>query len=322
MATWEDGPEYAPLERPAEFTAPAVEPLDAASGVPEPVLMAASVPVERPVFTGPTQPVAGLETLVPLPTDPRDPQRPFAVAASTMTAGSAAWGSAHRGMSALAATLPVPVGLTPDPAFPAPFPGTPVPGTGYPSTGYPSVPLPVPYSPLAPAGAPPVAQAWPPAPPQPGSSYPPLAPGSYPAPGTPQWFGPATYGEQAPPGRVDARRVLETATPGVIICLVIGVLIYVMAPVLLVVAFVLSQRVKAAQVQVRRVLGIALGAVGFFALVGLARGPLGFSEWWGFVGHWSQVTCLAMLITVQLLVRRALQQNPPPPPSNYPNPWR
>jgi hypothetical protein len=84
MATWEDGPEYAPLERPEEFTSPAVEPLDLAPPPPVP----AALPAQRPVFTDPSDPVAPLAALVPAPADDRDPQQPFAVRAAPRHAAS------------------------------------------------------------------------------------------------------------------------------------------------------------------------------------------------------------------------------------------
>ena len=57
MATWEDGPEYAPLERPANFTAAATAPLSTAPPV---VQMAAYAPKQRPGFGQPPAPVAPL----------------------------------------------------------------------------------------------------------------------------------------------------------------------------------------------------------------------------------------------------------------------
>jgi hypothetical protein len=94
MATWEDGPEYAPIEQPAQFTVPDVPPLSTA---PAPVQVPA-VPGDRPQFGDPDQPVAPLATLVPEDDgEERDPRAPFTVDSDAMTQGGAggAWGAAH-----------------------------------------------------------------------------------------------------------------------------------------------------------------------------------------------------------------------------------
>jgi hypothetical protein len=126
MATWEDGPEYAPLERPADFAPAGVAPLSVAPPVQQ---MAALAPKDRPAFDQPQVPVAPLTSLVPIPEETRDPQEPFAVVSSTMTSDSA-WGAVHWG----APTGP-PVGLS----APTPLPGQLV------------QPLPPPIPPIAPA---------------------------------------------------------------------------------------------------------------------------------------------------------------------------
>lgn len=306
MATWEDGPEYAPLERPAEFSSPAADPLDEG---PAPVPAAPQPPVDRPAFTGPAAPVAPLAALVPVPADLRDPQLPFAVVSSNLTSGSA-WGSAHQAPPAAppfpAAPFPAAPALPTAPAFPS-APGFPPPqGQSYPPVqGYPP------------------AAAWPPPPavpaPWPGGAPPPPSP--FPAPGTPQWFGPGAYAEQPVPGRVGPRQVWDAATPGLLIVLGVGAIISVLSPLLLVVAFVLAGRVHVARAAVRRALGISLGAVGFFGLVGLTQDLLGFGEWWRFVGIWSLLLCWGMLVTVTALVYRELRR-PAGPPSTPRSDWR
>jgi hypothetical protein len=92
MATWEDGPEYAPIERPSHFQNPDAPPLTAA---PQRAHVAASAPESRPGFEYPSTPVRPLASLIPMVRDePRDPQKPFAVVSSTMTSDSA-WGAVH-----------------------------------------------------------------------------------------------------------------------------------------------------------------------------------------------------------------------------------
>ena len=316
MATWEDGPEYAPLERPAEFTSPAVEPLDVAPPVPQPP---AALPSQPPVFDEPPQPVAPLASLVPPPKDGRDPQEPFAVVSSNLTSGSA-WGSAHQPVP-LAVTAPQhPLGgpaPTPvAPAWPGAASGWPAPAPAWPTPA----PGPEPWPPAVAPGQ--QATGFPPPGPFPAQGQPPGYPpsGPFPAPGTPQWFGPGSYGEQqSAPDRVDARRVLDAVTPGLLIVLAIGGIIAVLAPITLSLAFPLANRVGAAREQVRRTLGVALVALGFFGLVGLTLSPLDFAEWWDFVDGWAQLISWLVLVAVGALVYAALRRagRPPAPRSDW-----
>jgi len=284
MATWEDGPEYAPLERPAEFTAPAVQPLDVAPPPPPP----AELPDRHPAFAEPPEPVAPLAALVPAPADDRDPTEPFAVVSSNLTSGSA-WGSAHQ-VAPLTPTFP----QTASGPAPAPLAAAP----GWPAAA--ATPWPA-------EGATPGPQGFP-------------TSGPFPAPGTPQWFGPGPYQEQPAEVPIDARHVLQAATPGLLVVLAIGAIIFVLSPLMLVVAYALSSRVTAAQSQVRRALGIALAALGFIGLLGLGTLTFGFGEWWTYIGLRALLVCWLMLAIVTALVYRGLKQAQPPRPR--PLDWR
>jgi hypothetical protein len=291
MATWEDGPEYAPRERPSSFAEPSVAPLDQPPALPQ---IAAGAPAARPQFGQPAAPVAPLADLVPVPADVRDPHRPFDVAASALTSDSA-WGSLHWSAPHPVGSGPVvPVAVGPAPAsapMPAPQPGS---WSSTPSWPAPDQPMHVQ---------------------QPG----PGAPGGYPAPGTPGWFAPPPgYGEQPTRGRVDAKRVVEAATPGLCICLAIGGLIYVLAPIMVVVALALSSRVTVGQPAVRYAFRAAAGLVGLIAVGGLVSDAALASGWWGFVGLWSLVVCWTMLVVLLALVWRALSR-PATPPGR--SPW-
>jgi hypothetical protein len=92
MATWEDGPEYAPLARPDAFTEPTISPLP--SGPPNEQL-ATAAPKERPSFADPRDSVAPLESLIPPIKASRDPAEPFDVVTTVLTSADSAWGSAH-----------------------------------------------------------------------------------------------------------------------------------------------------------------------------------------------------------------------------------
>lgn len=143
MATWEDGPEYAPLERPAEYAAATAPPLSIA---PPLIQMAAQAPKNRPYFDQPPAPVAPLETLLAAPEERRDPRVPFAVLASTMTSDSA-WGAVHWDAPT---TPPVGTPVGPTAPFPpsgpiAPPPSQPPPDSRFPAPGTPAWFGPGPY---------------------------------------------------------------------------------------------------------------------------------------------------------------------------------
>ena len=299
MATWEDGPEYAPHERPQYFADAPVAPLEQAPPVDRP---ADGLPASRPRFDGPSVPVPPLATLVPAPPDERDPARPFDTITTTLTSESA-WGAP--GTQPFVATTPFATTAsagTTAAAHDGPRTASPAPGAPWPVLEQPS----------------PAAQPGQGGPPGPPLSPDPYAP--YPAPGTPGWFAPppTPYGEQPQAGRVDARKVVEAATPGLCICLAIGGLIYVLAPIMLIVALILSTRVQVAQVAVRVSFRVAAGVVGLFAVVGLFRSVFYGDPWWSFVGLWSLLVCWVMLGVTLLIVWQALSR-PQTPPST--NPW-
>ncbi len=133
MASWTDGPEYAPVERPAAFAAPDVEPL---TGPPPQVDLSAGAPAARPAsFDEPRDRVPALADLTPHGGPTRDPHRPYEVASAIVTAGSA-WGSAHTVGAVAAPGWSPPVG----PAWTAdqPFESTYAPPThGFPTPGTP-----------------------------------------------------------------------------------------------------------------------------------------------------------------------------------------
>jgi hypothetical protein len=279
MATWEDGPEYAPIARPDGFAQPSVPPLDVAQPVQQ---QAALAPKDRPQFTDPPAPVAPLAALVPPVETPRDPAQPFAVVSSTMTSDSA-WGAAH---------WSPPTG----PPIGAAGPWSRPSGSGQsPWTA------PAPTQPLVPMSGPAENVS------------------GFPAPGTAEWFAPPAHGQQPATGQVDARRVFEAATPGVCICLAIGGFVYLIAPIMLGVAFALASRVKVATASVRRALLTGVIVLGVLALTGVLTNNTSFTDWWAFVGMWALLICWLMLGVVLFIVYRGLKN----PAQVHPNrsPW-
>ena len=274
MATWEDGPEYAPLERPADFAPAAVGPLSVAPPVPQ---MAALAPKDRPAFDQPPVPLAPLATLVPVAEETRDPQLPFAVVSSTITSDSA-WGAVHWGGAP----------ISPPAGFPAPTPTAP---------GPPSQPLQL--------------QRTQPMPPD----------NRFPTPGTPGWFGPGPYGEQPPtPTRVGPQAVWDAAMPGMCICLAVGGLVYIVAPILFAVAFGLSRSVKVARNQVRRAFAAGTVLLGLVGVVTAVTNDEGFPRWWTVVGGWALVACWGVLLTTLVVVYLSLRAGQQPSPPDR-QPW-
>lgn len=292
MATWEDGPEYAPHERPQYFADAPVAPLEQAPPVARP---ADGQPADRPRFDEPSAPLAPLAMLVPEPPDERDPHLPFDTLTTALTSESP-WGlpGAPGSSSASPFVATAPFGQ-PAPALSAAPTAAPLAGQG--------------------PGTPPPPSGQLAAPPR-------QDPYGFPVPGTPEWFAPppTTYGEQQRPGRVDAKRVVEAATPGLCICLAVGGLIIPLAPVMVIVAVFLSTRVRVAQRSVRTAFRSAAGAVGFFAVVGLFRYVFNGDPWWSFVRGWSAGICWILLALTLLIVWQGLTRpQRPQPPS--PNPW-
>lgn len=142
MATWRDGPEYAPAVRPDAFVEPVAEPLE----VPPPEHhLSAGAPIQQPVFAAPEQATPDLALLTPAVVSTRDPQLPFEVVTAALTSPTA-WGAAHTapadataspawtpqqpfaGSSPVTGSIPAPAPVHPrSDASPAPFPqpGTP-----------------------------------------------------------------------------------------------------------------------------------------------------------------------------------------------------
>ena len=88
MATWQDGPEYAPQERPAAFVVPPVPPLAEPAPAAAPV---AALAEGEPSFVRAADPQPELAALVPSGAPGRNPNLPFEVVTAGLTSG--AWSS-------------------------------------------------------------------------------------------------------------------------------------------------------------------------------------------------------------------------------------
>lgn len=146
MATWQDGPEYAPLAPPTGYE-PAVASTPAAPTPPPRVAPAPAGPgagALTPAFAPPsgTVPLAGLG---PARRPSRDPRHPFPAASRPQRTGSA-WRSVHAAGTGDAPTPPQ--AAAPGPYAPAPYGPTPHAPTPQAPAPYAQVPpAPGPYAP-------------------------------------------------------------------------------------------------------------------------------------------------------------------------------
>lgn len=368
MATWEDGPEYAPLERPSGFDQPPVAHtgLEPPAPTPPPI---PPTPGARPRFADPELAVPALADLAPTPPARRDPNQPFAVAASVLTAAPSSWaaGQGHHPPGtapAMAAapflappTMTAPVApsaagsaagpLAPQPGPPNPglpnpggwarygpgggqvvnggppgspgpahqllpptYPGPPAGQPGYPPPGYPST-----YPPTAQPGYP---AAPPPSPPPAGQQgYPPPTGAPFPGPGTPEWLDPGRYPQPTSPApEPTAKAVLAAATPGLVVTLVVGGLVWVLAPVTVVLAALLARRMTHGRRASRIAFGAVFALLALVGLVGFVTADGVFSLWWDNIARWaclgSWVLLAATLMAAYHGLRHARPDLPPP----------
>lgn len=125
MATWQDGPEYAPLAPPTGYEPASAAPLAPAAD-PRPASVAEVGGTTPPVFAAPATAVP-LARLAPARPTTRDPREPFLIATRAPHAASP-WRSVHVAPQPEAAAAPPPMSIPPIPPIP-PFRATP--RTGY-----------------------------------------------------------------------------------------------------------------------------------------------------------------------------------------------
>lgn len=338
MATWEDGPEFAPVERPSGFAAPRAEPLVAPAATPS---ASADAPQDRPTFTSPSVPTPALAALVPHRDAGRNPHEAFAVVSSTMTSG-ATWGSMTTGQpgpAAAAWTPQQPISTTQAtgrgadlssavPLTSAPIAAPPTAPWAHPAVAQPFDPAALPPPPPSarpvplgtnappPAGGyvPPTAGQYPP----PTAQYPPPAQPPFPAPGTPAWFAPGSQPPQRTPptpGDASAVTIFTTATPGVMFPLLIGAFFAVVAPIMLVIAWVFSRRMTLARGPINAGFAVCASILGLVGVAAALGDPYwAFDDWWNGVGAWGVVFCWVMLVVVAFFTRAALVRGERPQP--------
>ena len=115
--------------------------------------------------------------------------------------------------------------------------------------------------------------------------------------------------------------MFQAATPGLLITLLIGALVYVIAPITFLIGFGLSRRIQVASRTIRNAWSIGLAAFLMIAVLRSLGSTYSFSDWWGSIGVTALLASWVMLVVTVLIVRNALArgegQAPPPPP----RPW-
>lgn len=274
MATWEDGPEYAPVARPDLFTAPvAVSPLEPAPPIPVP---SPDAPAHEPMFDQRVA-VRPLNEHIPDLGPQRDPQEPYAVAAAAMTSIDSAWGSVIHYHVQPGET---PAGVTP--AGPPPYdPRAPILVTG--------------------AALSPMATAWPGPDGQPPESLPsgPVAQ-ERPSPS----FGAVFNAITAPTFITLLLGGLAMAVP----------LFGWLSPLMFILAFLTSGRIGYRRPWVRLAFLVGSGALGTTVLVGLLFSSSGGLAYFEVVQAVSTATCWLVLIALLGIVWQALGAGEQPEP--------
>ncbi|TDT32446.1 hypothetical protein CLV29_0020 [Naumannella halotolerans] len=280
MATWEDGPEYAPSERPGRFEAPAAAPLSRAEPDADPVPAATEVPAGQPHYGAPEAPP--LEVLGLLTEPGRDPGQPYRTERAALTAF--ADDSPRRAQEAAPGT-PFDTAPATEPGFDPRLPMREV-------LAAPAPDFPPPQGPPVPAdrGVPPA---------------------GFPQPGTPQWFGPSS----GPPPSLPAPgfgEVLRALTPAVVIFLLLGGLIRPLSLPFFVIAMFCSVRIRYRRRLVRNVFLGALGAGLTLSLLLLALSSSTFGGWWTDMSSVLLVTSWVVLVVLGFVQARALQRGERP----------
>lgn len=302
MATWRDGPEYAPVERPDAYTTPDAEPLGSPpASMPAPP----SPPPGRPVDFGAPAESIPLAQLAAPPAAPRDPHEEFDTYTTPLTS--------------LAPTpalqdKPVP----PPQEKPAP-PPPPAPPTGMHSGMHQSAWGSV-HNPAAPRPAAQWAPAQPITLPQPPTATAPIPPPQFPPPTLNQSPFPTSAAWYPPPKRPAPRRdanmreIFSAMTPGVTISLAVGFFVPPLSVPLLIVAHILSGRMRYGRSQAH---GIFIAVESLIALLTgiLVYYDYGFWDplmWWESANELAPAFNLLLLLALTATVGSAIRRGHPP----------
>lgn len=302
MATWEDGPEYAPVARPGSFASPEAPALSIAPPRPTP---SAQAPAERPRFDQAEQ-LPELDTYGPPPGPERDPNQPYDVVRSTMTEIDSAWSMVHHyhvqgdDPAQWAPPTGQPVGpQQPDPRLPILLAGTPAPP-----------PAPVPGAGPVPATQP----EWLPDAPVGHNQLPHAPAGHNQLPNAPAGHNQlpnAPVGPTQEPS-IAFGTVFNAVTLPVFMTLLIGGLAIAvpffgfLSPLMFILAFVTSGRIGYRRHWIRNTFLVATGALVTTIVAGLLMNPVDVLAFADLVYAVSTAICWMVLIAVFLIVWQSL----------------
>lgn len=289
MATWEDGPEYAPMEAPEGFDA-GDAPTHATSTLtgsratrtPTPTALATH-PADEPAAYGVERGWPALAQLDPgVRRDARDPHEPYAITQTAVTNGGSAWGSAHR-----APHQPIMVsssrGREPDVATLPPPAGAPIDAVPF------SESAPVGAPQRTPSGTPGQTTAWAPAP-----------------------SGPAILPPQ-PRADLTLGTLWDSLTPPFIIAVLVGCVAFPVSPLALIAAAYTAGRARRIAIPLRRAAILAVVGsfhLGLFGAVGGGPGFWGGASLGGLLLSW----CLLAYALIRTAV--AIRRNEPLTPAS------
>lgn len=289
MATWKDGPEYAPAQRPDEFAAPAVA-VALLPAPPEPNL-AEGAPESLP-DTWQIPQTAELSALAPRPDgDQRDARIPFEVTTAALTAETSAWSATHQApVNARSEQEARERASTPafDPRQPMTSMSTTPPPWAPPTAPMPGQPDALPLGSSAPAAM---------------------------ATGTPGWFAPTSMGSTGTAsGPVTAGAIVRAFSPAVVALLVLGIVAPVLGPLALLgpLAFIAASIVARLKVTRARSTVLSLFTLGDVLLVLLGAATLAIDGsdlvlWAGSLAGMTSLSSVLILAVGSLTIASALR---------------
>lgn len=312
MASWEDGPEYAPVARPSVFAPPSeAVPLSYAAPVQRP---SANAPLARPDFTQQEQ-ARPLDEYVPTRDSARDPSQAFKTASATMTAVDSAWGAVHQHQAPVQPNWPAPTGApaATGPAAPVGPQAPTEPITlsrareGAQTADTPAFPPPTgaPLDHPPPSGAP---VSAPEGPGLPGWAVDP----NQPAPPPQQWDAPEQW--PTPQGLPELfLGIQRSMTPAMLWALVGGSFLLPFSPLLFSVAATASTYAQHRRRWVRNIFIIGGAVIATVFVVGLFAGGIArLGAWWNLVSWTSVFVCILTLASTVWLVSNAVSRGEPP----------
>lgn len=298
MADWTDGPEYAPLERPDGFVPPAIGPLESPISVAGPLPQA---PESQPDYDL-SRDAVPLDRLAAPAGQARNPFDSFGITTTPLTVAPEAFPNVP--------TAPIQLSMAASSAASLPQPSAW--GAVHTSQAGPRQHGPwAPRQPLALHDRTPVQLP----PPEVPYSAPHINPQPFAPPQTQPWDAPFGAPSQPPPAApVTLRSVLLAATPGVLICLLLGGIIAPVAIWLMFVAHALAGRIRYRRMFLSKAFRFVeaataiLGALTLFISYGTLDLMLLLDAWSG----WAQWGDGALIVVVLLSVYFALRDGDRP----------